>query len=60
MFEINFVNHEILLKIKTGYIQTDEGGVNTQYKSNKKQKKETYAVNIYEWLICKLTVRNEQ
>ena len=26
MFEINFVNHEILLKIKTGYIQTDEGG----------------------------------
>jgi hypothetical protein len=25
MFEINFVNHEILLKIKTGYIQTDEG-----------------------------------
>jgi len=45
-----------LIKIKTGYIQTDEGGVNTQYKSNKKQKKETYAVNIYEWLICKLTV----
>jgi hypothetical protein len=38
MFEINFVSHEILLKIKTGYIQTDEGGVNTQYKSNKKQK----------------------
>ena len=25
MFEINFVNHEILHKIKTGYIQTDEG-----------------------------------
>ena len=38
MFEINFVNHKILLKIKTGYIQTDEGGVNTQYKSNKKTK----------------------
>ena len=35
MFEINFVNHENLLKIKTGYIQTDEGGVNTQYKINK-------------------------
>ncbi len=56
MFEINFVNHEILLKIKTGYIQTDEGGVNTQYKSNKKQKMGTYAVNIYGWLMCKLTV----
>ena len=27
-----------MLKIKTGYIQTDEGGINTQYKSNKKQK----------------------
>ena len=35
MFEINFVSNEILLKIKTGYIQTDEGGVNSQYKSNK-------------------------
>jgi hypothetical protein len=34
----NFVSHEILLKIKTGYIQTDEGGVNMQYKSNTKQK----------------------
>ena len=56
MFEINFVNHEILLKIKTGYIQTDEGMVNTQYKSNKKQKMGTYAVNIYGRLICKLTV----
>jgi len=55
MFEINFVNHESLLKIKTGYIQTDEGGVNTQYKSNKK-KMWTYEVNIYEWLMCKLTV----
>jgi hypothetical protein len=55
-FEINFVNHECLLKIKTGYIQTDEGGVNTQYKSNKKQKMGTYAVNIYGWLMCKLTV----
>ncbi len=56
MFEINFVNHETLLKIKTGYTQTDEGGVNTQYKSNKKQKMGTYAVNIYGWLMCKLTV----
>ena len=56
MFEINFVNHEILHKIKTGYIQTDESRVNTQYKSNKKQKMETYAVNIYGWLMCKVTV----
>ena len=56
MFEINFANHEIMLKIKTGYIQTDEGGVNTQYKSNKKQKMGTYVVNIYGWLIWKLTV----
>jgi hypothetical protein len=56
MFEINFVNHEILLKISTGYIQTYDGGVNTQYKSNKKQKMGTYAVNIYGWLMCKLTV----
>ena len=56
MFEINFVNHEILLKVKTGYIQTDEGGVNTQYKSNRKQKMGTYAVNIYGWLMYKLTV----
>ncbi len=56
MFEINFANHEHLLKIKTGYIQTDEGGVNTQYKSNKEQKMGTYAVNIYGWLMCKLTV----
>jgi hypothetical protein len=38
MFKINFVNHEILLKIKTGYIHTDEGGVNTQYKSNKNKR----------------------
>ena len=38
MFEINFVNHEILNKIQTGYIQTDESRVNTQYKSNKKQR----------------------
>ena len=38
MFEINLVNHEIMLKIKTGYIQTDEGGFNTQYKSNKRQR----------------------
>ena len=29
----------MLLKIKTGYIQTGEGGVNTQYKSNKKNKR---------------------
>ena len=56
MFEINLVNHEILLKIKTGYIQTDEGGFNTQYKSNKKQKMGTYAVNLYGWLMYKLAV----
>ena len=56
MFEINFVNHDILIKIKTGYIQTDERRVNTQYKSNKNQKMGTYAVNIYGWLMCKLTV----
>ena len=37
-FEINFVNHENMFKIKTGYIQTDEGGVNTQYKSNKNKR----------------------
>ena len=37
-------------------MQTDEGGVNTQYKSYKKQKMGTYAVNIYGWLMCKLTV----
>ena len=46
MFEINFVNHELFSKIKTGYIQTDEGGVNTHYKSNKKQTMGTYAFNI--------------
>jgi hypothetical protein len=45
------VCYEILLKIKTAYKQTDEGGVNTQYKSNKKQKMGTYAVNIYGWLM---------
>jgi hypothetical protein len=56
MFDINFVNHEIFHKIKTGYIQTDEGGVNTQYKGNRKQKMGTYAVNIYGCLMCKLTV----
>ena len=39
----------MLLKIETGYIQTDQGGVNTQYKSNKKQKMGTYAVNSYGW-----------
>ena len=60
MFEINFVNHELFFKIKTGYIQTDEGVVNAQYKSNKKQKMGTYAVNIYGWLMCKLTVPKEQ
>ena len=38
MFEINFVNHAILHKIKTGYIQTDEGWVNMQYKSNKNKR----------------------
>ena len=38
-FEINFVNHEIVFKIKkTGYIQTDKGGVNEQYKSNKNER----------------------
>jgi hypothetical protein len=42
--EINFVNHELIFLIKTGYIQTNEGGVNTQYKSNKKQKMGAYAV----------------
>jgi hypothetical protein len=46
----------MLLKIKTGYKQTDGGEVNAKYKSNKKQKMGTYAVNIYGWLICKLTV----
>ena len=56
MFEINLVNHEILLKIKTGYIQTDKGGFNTQYKSNKKQKMGTYAVNLSGWPMCKLAV----
>ena len=45
-----------MLKIKTAYTQTDEGGVNSQYKSNKKQKMGTYAVNIYGWIMCKLTV----
>jgi hypothetical protein len=45
-----------LLKIKTGYIQTGDDGVKTQYKSHKKQKMGTYAVNIYGWLICKPTV----
>jgi hypothetical protein len=55
-FEINFANHEIFFKIKTGYKQTDKDGVNTQYQSNKKQKMGTYAVNIYGWLICKFTV----
>jgi hypothetical protein len=34
--------------MKTGYKQTNEGGVNTQYTSNTKQKMGTYAVNIYE------------
>jgi hypothetical protein len=38
-------------------MQTDEGEFNTQYKSNKKQKMGTYAVNIYGWLMCKLTVQ---
>ena len=56
MFEIKFVSDEILHKIKIGYIQTDEGWVNTQYKSDKKQKMGTYAVNIYGWLMCMLTV----
>jgi hypothetical protein len=43
MFEINFVNREIVLKIKTGCIQTDEDGVNTQYKI----KDGNLCVNIY-------------
>jgi hypothetical protein len=43
-----------LLKIKAGYIQTDEGGVNTQYNSNNKQKMGTYPVNIYGWLIFRV------
>jgi hypothetical protein len=30
--------------------------IKIQYKSNKKQKMGTYAVNIYGWLMCKLTV----
>jgi hypothetical protein len=34
--------------MKTGCKQTDEGGVNTQYTSNKKQKMGTYVVNIHE------------
>ena len=60
MYEINFVNHEILHKIKTGYIQTDEGGVNTQYKSNKKQKMGTYALIFMDGLCVSLLYRNEQ
>jgi hypothetical protein len=50
----------MLFKIKTGYIQTDESGVNKQYKSNKKQKIGTYAVNIYGWQMCKLTVPQKE
>jgi hypothetical protein len=47
----------MLFKIKkNGFIQTYEGGVNTQYKGNKKQKMGTYAVNIYGLLICKFTI----
>jgi hypothetical protein len=42
----------MLLKAKTGHIQTDEGGVNTQYKSNNKQKMGTYAINIYGNMYC--------
>jgi hypothetical protein len=38
MFEINFVHHEMLLKIKTGCIQTDEGRVKTQYKAIKNKR----------------------
>ena len=44
-----------MLNIETGYIQTDVGGVNTQYKSNKKQKMGTYAVIFMDGLMCKLT-----
>jgi hypothetical protein len=47
---------ELFFKIKTGYIQTDECGVNTHYKSNKKQTMGTYAFNIYGWLIGMPTV----
>ena len=56
MFEINFASQEILPKNRKGYIQANEGWVNTQYQSNTKQKMETYAVNIYGRLMCKLTV----
>ena len=45
-----------MLKIKTGYKQTDEGEVNTQYKSNNKTKDGNICVNIYGWLMCKFTV----
>jgi hypothetical protein len=59
-FEINFVNHECLLKIKTGYIQTDEGGVNTQYKSNKKNKRwELMRLIFMDGLCVSLLYRNE-
>ena len=56
MFEINFASQEILPKKRKGYIQTNEGWVNTQYQSSTKQKMGTYAVNIYGWLMWKLTV----
>ena len=41
-------------------MQTDEGGVNTQYKSKKNQKMGTYAVNIYGWLMCTATNNRKQ
>ena len=60
MYEINFVNHEILHKIKTGYMQTDEGWVNTQYKSNKKKRWELMRLIFMDGLCVSLLYRNEQ
>ena len=60
MFEINFVSHEIWHKIKTGYIQTDEGRVNRQYKGNNKQKMETYALIFMDGYCVSLLYPNEQ
>ena len=38
MFEINFVNHEIWHRIKTGYIQTDEVGSTRNTKAIKNKR----------------------
>jgi hypothetical protein len=38
MFEINFVNHDILHKIKTGYIKTDEGRATRNTKAIKNKR----------------------